>query len=450
MALRLNVGCLVCILICAACDDAPRAHPRTSDANEVPTTWQLEGPILAIGAEGDPHYEFNSVIAGHVLDDGELIIVDGGSKQVRRYNAQGKFINSIGKMGEGPGEFRYLVDAYIADDGTTYVPDYMLRRVTKISRAGKVAGTWPWFSGSRIWSVEGKLAGDTLLLGEWRMRSAAEQHAGDRIRDTLTLYAMPLRKSRFGRIVPVDTTSVRPLLRVPSTWRYTRLITARNGSQGLIDGGEFFTPFATVASNERAIYVSNSEELRVDVHAHLGTRVRELHAPIARTPVTQADLDALRDHEAVNARDEHGRPFPKDDFMRKSFESYFRDTPHAQYKPVLERIIPDSLGNVWVQAYHTDPARAAPKRLWVFSPGGALVTEVTFPERFRALEIRPSLILGVRWDELGVERIELYRLARRTHARESDASSPAPCQGFPDKHHGSVTTAIWLEVTANC
>ncbi len=65
---------------------------------------------------------------------------------------------------------------------------------------------------------------------------------------------------------------------------------------------------------------------------------------------------------------------------------------------------------MWVAEYQ-NPGKDL--RDWVvFDPEGRLLGSVTMPERFTVYQIDARFVLGLRTDELGVERVELFELVK--------------------------------------
>jgi len=66
-------------------------------------------PLLRLGVvEGDPALQFEGVTGLARLDDGTVIVADGGAQEVRFFDSMGSPLTVIGGKGEGPGEFSGL------------------------------------------------------------------------------------------------------------------------------------------------------------------------------------------------------------------------------------------------------------------------------------------------------------------------------------------------------
>lgn len=97
--------------------------------------------------------DFSAV--GHVRVNarGEMAIGFGQDGQVRFYDAKGKRYATVGRKGSGPGEFQSVaVGDWNAD--TVWAYDWNLRRMTFISRDGRIVRTTPFVAAS-----SGKLTG---------------------------------------------------------------------------------------------------------------------------------------------------------------------------------------------------------------------------------------------------------------------------------------------------
>src|SRR5690625_4203127 len=126
---------------CAA--DAPRANLATErdsagiriveNAEPRPGTvpeWTIDDePLLEIGVlDGDPAEQFFRVAGTLRLSDGRVVVADGGSGEVRVFDAEGRHLATGGGQGDGPGEFRNLSRLYRLPGDTILAWDAGLRR----------------------------------------------------------------------------------------------------------------------------------------------------------------------------------------------------------------------------------------------------------------------------------------------------------------------------------
>jgi hypothetical protein len=82
--------------------DSGAREPATPQRDSVVTT------LLAIGAEGDPRYEFYGIRGACRTADGAIVVADGESRELRFFDRQGRYRRTAGRKGGGPGEFASL------------------------------------------------------------------------------------------------------------------------------------------------------------------------------------------------------------------------------------------------------------------------------------------------------------------------------------------------------
>jgi hypothetical protein len=95
----------------SCCGDGARDASKETGADEGPPeleVWTLStDPALEIGVrEGDDPYQFDRATGSALLADGRVVVLDGGSREIRFFDADGVFLVAVGGEGEGPGEFR--------------------------------------------------------------------------------------------------------------------------------------------------------------------------------------------------------------------------------------------------------------------------------------------------------------------------------------------------------
>ena len=92
---------------------------------------------LRIGTElGDEDYMFGSRILINADPEGNIYVSDKDINTVKKYDATGKFLLTIGGPGQGPGEFQDISEARFDKDGNIYLNDPGVQRITFMSREG--------------------------------------------------------------------------------------------------------------------------------------------------------------------------------------------------------------------------------------------------------------------------------------------------------------------------
>lgn len=97
---------------------------------------------LRIGTlAGDERYSFGLVVGVLETPDGTVWVADRMLDGIRRYSADGSYLDQLGRDGRGPGEFRYIMDIRATPSGEVAVWDPMASRVTFFSQDGSVTGS---------------------------------------------------------------------------------------------------------------------------------------------------------------------------------------------------------------------------------------------------------------------------------------------------------------------
>lgn len=126
------LGVAVCL---AACGD------RTASGGDARATAELEAwalsasPRVEIGvAEGEDPYQLYDVTSAARLPDGRIVIANNGSREVRFFDADGRFLLQVGGRGDGPGEYRQVDRVRLVPGDTLLVFDggWGQRRTTAI------------------------------------------------------------------------------------------------------------------------------------------------------------------------------------------------------------------------------------------------------------------------------------------------------------------------------
>ena len=104
-------------------------------------TWSVsKDALVSIGTVSDDSlYELNRAESAIMLSNGEIVVANRGSSQLRWYDSRGRYIRSVGRRGQGPGEFKSLY-VFEGRGDTVFVDDGQNRRVSRISPDGRYIG----------------------------------------------------------------------------------------------------------------------------------------------------------------------------------------------------------------------------------------------------------------------------------------------------------------------
>lgn len=114
--------------------------------------WSVDvHPSLEVGQfDSEPAYQFFRVSGVDLLSDGSIVVLDGGSAQLRRYTPEGRHLWSAGARGSGPGEFQQPMYLGRYRDGSFALWDRRISRLTVIDANGTIARTENFVGGEAL------------------------------------------------------------------------------------------------------------------------------------------------------------------------------------------------------------------------------------------------------------------------------------------------------------
>ena len=384
---------LSCFLILSGCVPAEDTAPTVVETDSagirivsnqslhVPR-WELDRtPLLQLGtvAEDGPE-QFFRVSAARRLSTGDLAVLDG-SREVRVFASDGSFLRSFGGEGDGPGEYRGPGRMYLLPADSIAIWDTRTRRLTVLDYDGTVGRTVsPQGIGRRPQILTVLPDGSTLFEQEILLRS--------RVTEFTQQYSNYLLYGPTGELV--DSLPVQPRVEI-TLWGEGPLAGPRLFDEGTKFVGDADGYWIGTTKGEEVKRYDLSGELKMLVRWPAEDRVVEDDAPDL---ALQAQIQALG---------------PGADPTR--LEEMHRSREVPQLYPTHGLLMSDALGLLWVQQFerpgHTDPT------IWrVFDPHGRLLAQVPVPRGHRVFDIGEDYIVALARDELNVEYIRLFDLAR--------------------------------------
>jgi len=348
--------------------------------------WQVsDEPLLDIGeAEGSPEYQFSSIEGGVRLDDGTLVIADGGSQELRFYDAAGMFVRSSGRSGEAPGEYRQIAALGSGPGDSLWVYDFGLRRFTVLTATGEAV---------RTLSVGGTLSAvnavGRLPDGSFVVKESWSSGSGDEIR--LGLVRDPVAIVRFSP----DGRRQDTIATVPGR----EIFLTSEGGRGVMSAPLFAHTSAAAIRNTELV-VGDQTELQVAIYQATGTLKQIFRVPDRDLHLTRDEV--TRTIDGIVA----GEPPERRPTTRAHYDAM--DTPSM--RPAYGDLVVDRSGDVWLAEYVRPPT--TPRRWTVLGIDGKWLGEVRVPDRVAVLEIGKDWLLGVWRDALDVEHVRLYRLSK--------------------------------------
>jgi len=142
---------LLCVLsTLVVLPDLP-AQKKPQPPSQVPVRRWLAAPTFVrsfAGPAGDELLMPGSLVS---TTNGQLALFDFGAMELRAFSIEGRQLWRTGRKGAGPGEFRNAMDVKVLSNGDITVLDMGNRRITAVSRSGRLLRTIPLrFSSSRF------------------------------------------------------------------------------------------------------------------------------------------------------------------------------------------------------------------------------------------------------------------------------------------------------------
>lgn len=353
--------------------------------------WILSSePPLDIGTvDGPPQYQFSRIIAALRLPSGDIAVANGGTQEIRYYDAAGKHLRTIGGAGGGPGEFQFLswIRGLPGDSLLAY--DMRQRRLSTFDSTGALVGsetlTFDGQKGSPR-PVE-RFPDGTLLIQTGSAFSAGELKSGARRDSVIYLHSS------------ADGTTLNE-------------VTGLRGSEGFIKtDGQSITvaklPFGRSSSYSLAgehIFAADNDVYEIRVYSPNGDLERLIRRSGKARPVAQADIDEVKRKRI----DEIDNPA-----FRKEMEGILAEMPIPATMPAFAEFRTDSADDLWVKEYPGADADA-PSTWTVFDPEGQMLGQLSMPARFQVMQIGDDFVLGVWKDDLDVEHVRMYALQKRS------------------------------------
>ena len=348
-------------------------NPRPPDGSRL--GWQIgPEPTVTIGkAEGEDPYLLHRVGTAATLSDGSIVVPDGGSNEVRVFDANGVYLRSWGGFGEGPGEFDELhAVARWRGDSVAAWDHYPHRGVSIFDSEGNLGRVVALGMGQPDRSIT-LLRGGAFLADHWLRQ---ESGAGMLVQEQV----FEIRDADGVRIASLDPLVGREFFEFQN-----------RGMPVWMDIAFSRKVYAAAWRDLAVVSRSDKYELRAyKADGALRHIVRVDHAPV---PVTES-LIAIE-------REEWGERGDR-----------FDEMPHPETLPAFTTVMSDALDHLWVREYDV-PGDEISRRLWtVFDPEGRMLGYVEMPQGMVIDEIGADYVLGRRVGEMGVVQVAVWPLRR--------------------------------------
>ncbi len=347
--------------------------------------WQVAAePSVDIGElEGDEPYQLFQVSGAVRLTDGRIVVANGGSKELRYFDARGRYLESAGREGGGPGEFEGVGAPVALGADTIAVYDWNLRRISLWNPDGAFVRSFgiQFPSGSPV--AVGPLEDGSWLFTKGFAFSPSE--ISTVVRDTAAYF----RFDQAGELID-------SIGRFPS-WEFFVQGSSQAAWATSLPFGRSFATAVAPAGFYHGI-TDRYEILRYATSGRLERVIRKHHQPIAVRDADVEDYKAERLEGASN------------DNWRRRTERMFAEVPMPSTMPAFQTFEVDALGYLWVAEYERPAAEV--QRWSVFDAEGILLGTVVTPAGLQVHQIGADFLLASWRDDLGVEHVRLYELER--------------------------------------
>lgn len=311
---------------------------------------------------------------------GHLVVADGGSQQIRVYDADGLFMRAFGGSGDGPGEFRVLWTVVETRDGTLLGVDFALGAsgaefdvdlglISTFRVPGGATSLRHPVPSDVVWGM-----GAGYTMEDEDLEQGLQRHPATIVRmseDRTSVHAFTQ--------VPGNELFFLPEVEVnPVMGRMTHVVPAGRGEVvvGLADGLEYF------------ILDGQTGDIRL----------------VARIPgISLAVTEEEVDRERQVRLGPNPRPYIRDLLDR---------LPFPTRKPAYQRMLVDTEDNVWAGEYLGLARRHESQAWYVWDSSGAWLGVVETPARFELMRVGEDEVFGVRRDLNDVEHPQVLRLVK--------------------------------------
>jgi len=338
---------------------------------------------------GERVYQFSRIADIERLADGRIAVLDGGSRELRLFSADGVYEQSIGRAGDGPGEFQFAAGFQILD-GDIFQVDDVLRRirysvdgqlvdhaVLDMNRVFEATGAVPGCTGLPTF-----LDDDVFVCIEDNSATTVSQRQPGPWYMTQTVMRLP------WTLDSVDTVGV--------FLEDEALIISHGGRLRFVFRPKYPEGFLTQGGDPRFFAFTQTDAYRIELRTWDGEPIRFIDRPSGHRDLTPEEIRSGLQNTA-------SRLF----FDTLRVGAAENVAPPADSISVLTGLLIDDLNRIWARA--EDPSREPAVWYDLFEFDGRYLGPVDVPVGFTPVQITEDFVLGIRKDELDVEYVEMYR-----------------------------------------
>lgn len=335
-----------------------------------------EAPEIRVASPDTGEWTIYEVEDLDRMEDGRLVVVNRGSRQLLMFDRDGEFLRSVGREGEGPGEFVDPVELGFVGDSIV---------------------VWDWGSGRLVlFGPDGSQGRSVRLQPPVKIPTG---HVGMLGRQGIAIgnhdwrpFEMQLTP-QFLQVLRYDWSGL--LLDTLATLPY--------GTRGLVEpetnmmGNPHFESRGVFSAHRDLLYTSDGKSPEVRVHR--GVRLESIvRWEPSDLSVRHEDVEAYRAAWLAGA----GNAAP---LIRKRLDAF----PFNDAFPAVVEIQVDPQGGIWIRTFARPGATA---NEWLgFAETGEFICSLSVPRALTVYRFDAAAVVGVHRDEMGVESVDVTPFA---------------------------------------
>ena len=340
------------------------------------TAWKLSSdPILTIGEfDGPEEYLLFQASGARRLSNGNILIANGGTHELRFYDPDGTHIRSVGGEGDGPGEFRAMREPWPLGSDSIVIWDSRIARLTVFDTDGEFGRSFELnpIPDALYPTPQGILADNSLLVAA-SMGFVVPPPMGIH-RDSILYTRYSLEGARTATVIRSQG----------AQWNIGML----DGSQIIAWVPDAPNPAATIFGDRW--YFGSGETWEIEVYSPEGALTHRLR----RDAPNRLFVPEIED---------------EDPEMAPGLARFWASMPILETFPAYRSIIVSDDGNLWVENY----TRPSEQPSWaVFRNDGRYLGDVDTPMGAQVTHIGDDFVLVIWEDELEVQQVQMYELIK--------------------------------------
>lgn len=392
---------VVCSSLAVGCQRESQQPGGSSHAESAETTWNEELPdsipvwsvadstMLLLG-ETDSTVEeiFHRIASAFIDSNGNVVVANEGTSEVRVFDAGGTFKLSFGAPGGGPEEFSLLRGAWPYAADSTYTFDLGAQRIGIWTSSGELGRSFllPQELGPRFHSVH-RIAGERFLVVSNIGTMMVPAGATNSIDSSLVVTVSPT-----GNLVGEVT-------RVP--YHELRTVTTPSGDIGY--SGFVLAPEGQFAVRPERLDYGWPSDWTIFLFPLDGSAIDTVRFDLPIRRLTRTMFDEWT--ERLIERSDPGQ--------HAALRQYYREWRLPQHLPAFDRMLVDDAGYLWLRRFRF---LDEPNVDWVvISPEGTIAARTIMEGSFEPMHIGTTRIAGVRRDEMEREQVVVVTLSRNSN-----------------------------------